>query len=103
MKNIKCADVKFSSCIVTKRKFSINHDADYIGEVQKKCQSGLQSLDLDTRISIDSFHAALMSAGAGLTAVDAVLDEICDRLVFHANDQGGPDNITVVVFEIDAV
>ena len=54
------------------------------------CSDGLTSVCSDSEIK-DVLNSGL------------VLDAICDRLVFHANDQGGPDNITVVVFEIDAV
>jgi protein phosphatase len=32
----------------------------------------------------------------------ATLEEICDRLVAAANEGGGPDNVTVLIIQIDA-
>ena len=34
---------------------------------------------------------------------EADLDDLCDALIQGANDGGGPDNVTAVVLEVDAV
>ena len=34
---------------------------------------------------------------------DLGLQNICEKLVLLANEQGGPDNITVVLFDVDAL
>ena len=39
---------------------------------------------------------------AAILAADAGLDAICERLIAAANEAGGPDNITVLVLEVDA-
>ena len=53
------------------------------------CSDGLSSVIADQDID-----AVLGSA--------APLDALCSELVRQANDQGGPDNVTVVVIDIDA-
>ena len=75
------------------------------------------STDLDVEVSEIKLNVGdrVLLCSDGLTSVcsdseikdvlddDLLLDTICDRLIFQANDQGGPDNITVVVLEIDAI
>jgi PPM family protein phosphatase len=39
---------------------------------------------------------------AGILGADAPLDAICERLVAAANAGGGPDNVTVLVIQVDA-
>lgn len=53
------------------------------------CSDGLFGVVNDARI-------------AEILAMDAPLDEICQKLVAAANDAGGPDNITALVLEINA-
>ncbi|MEK9628047.1 MAG: histone deacetylase [Nitrospinota bacterium] len=50
------------------------HDKGYIESVEQSCKNGVRNLDMDTVISPDSYEAALLSAGAGLEAVDNILD-----------------------------
>ncbi len=54
---------------------SRNHDSGYVAEVQKACEQGLRQLDADTVVSDLSYEAALLAAGAGMNAVDWVLEE----------------------------
>ena len=42
-------------------------------------QNGIRNLDADTVICPDSYQAALLSAGAGLEALDKILDETIDN------------------------
>ena len=49
------------------------HDRGYIESVEQSCQNGVRNLDADTVISSDSYEAALLSAGAGLEALDQIL------------------------------
>jgi serine/threonine protein phosphatase PrpC len=39
---------------------------------------------------------------AMLAETDGGLEGICQRLIAAANEAGGPDNITVLVLEVDA-
>jgi acetoin utilization deacetylase AcuC-like enzyme len=61
-------------------EISMNHVAGYAESIQRKCEEGANSLDGDTSISLQSYDAALLSTGAGLKAVDLVLDGICDNV-----------------------
>ena len=61
-------------------EIGLNHVAGYAESVQHKCQEGAHSLDADTSISAQSYDAALLSTGAGLKAVDLVLDGTCDNV-----------------------
>jgi len=56
---------------------SANHDPGYVKDLKRYCQTGVRSLDSDTVISPDSYSAALLSAGAGLTAMDAIMNKQC--------------------------
>ena len=55
------------------------HDSDYISYVEKKCKEGQSTLDMDTKISKNSYEAALLASGAGITAVDKVMDGELDN------------------------
>jgi acetoin utilization deacetylase AcuC-like enzyme len=50
------------------------HDPAYIHQVKQSCADGVRSLDADTVISAESYEAACLAAGAGLKAVDQVVD-----------------------------
>ena len=65
----------------TEDEISLNHDRDYVREVSRRCKDGDSYLDGgDTVVCRDSYDAALLSAGAGLTAVDQVIDGKCDNV-----------------------
>lgn len=64
----------------TEQEIALNHDPGYIQSVKESCEKGIRNLDADTVISEDSYEAALLSTGAGLTAVDQVLDGTCDNV-----------------------
>jgi acetoin utilization deacetylase AcuC-like enzyme len=51
------------------------HGRRYIDQVKAICQQGGGYLDIDTILSRDSYHAALMAAGGAMTAVDLVIGE----------------------------
>jgi acetoin utilization deacetylase AcuC-like enzyme len=51
------------------------HSRRYIDQVKAICEHGGGYLDIDTVLSGNSYHAALMAAGGAITAVDAVLDD----------------------------
>ncbi len=58
---------------------SINHIRDvhsekYIQKVIEICEKGGGNLDPDTVVSRESFHVALMAAGAGITAGDMIME-----------------------------
>ncbi len=56
-----------------------NHDLDHINHVRNSCQNGTQNLDGDTVICSESWDAAVLSAGAGLTAVDKIISGELDN------------------------
>lgn len=61
-------------------QIAMNHSARYIDQVKASCEQGVGSLDADTVVSQDSYNAAVLAAGAGLTAVDKVVDEEADNV-----------------------
>jgi len=63
----------------TTEQIARNHDAGYIERVRTACEEGVRNLDADTVISKDSYSAAILAAGAGLTAVDRVVDGEADN------------------------
>ena len=56
-----------------------NHDIDHINHVRNSCQNGTQNLDGDTVICSESWDAAILSAGGGLTAVDKIISGELDN------------------------
>ena len=63
----------------TNDELSENHNFDHIDHVRNSCLNGVQSLDGDTVICPDSWDASLLSAGAGLTAVDQIISGELDN------------------------
>ena len=57
----------------TDSELAANHEPGYIDHVRNSCRNGVQNLDGDTVICPDSWDAALLSAGAGLTAIDQIV------------------------------
>ena len=57
----------------TADELTANHDPSHIHHVRNSCRNGVQNLDGDTVICPDSWDAAVLSAGAGLTAVDQIV------------------------------
>jgi acetoin utilization deacetylase AcuC-like enzyme len=65
--------------VATPEQIARNHDAGYIERVRTAWEEGSRNLDADTVISQDSYEAAALAAGAGLTAVDLVVDGDADN------------------------
>jgi len=59
------------------------HSSDYLDELERFCQTGGGPLDADTYATPESWDTALLSAGAGLVAIDA-LSERGDGIGFVA-------------------
>jgi acetoin utilization deacetylase AcuC-like enzyme len=59
--------------LATVQEIALVHPQDYIDQVQRAVQEGVQYLDPDTRVSLESYEVALEAAGGALTAVDQVL------------------------------
>jgi len=57
----------------TDEELSINHDPGHIDHVRNSCRDGVKNLDGDTVICPESWDAALLSVGAGLTAIDQII------------------------------
>jgi len=63
----------------TDNELAENHDISHIKNVRDSCQNGVQSLDGDTYICTDSWDAAILSSGAGLTAIDQIISGELDN------------------------
>ncbi|MEJ7624553.1 MAG: histone deacetylase [Pyrinomonadaceae bacterium] len=55
------------------------HTPQHFRRVQNAFADGVDRLDADTTISMQSFDAALYAAGGAITAVDAVMQGTCDN------------------------
>ena len=64
------------------------HTVDYLQRLEQFCLAGGGNLDLDTFARPDSWEAALLSAGAGLQAID-ILRERGDGVAFVATRPPG--------------
>ncbi|MFQ5443216.1 MAG: histone deacetylase [Nitrospinales bacterium] len=64
----------------TEEEIAAIHDTSYIHQVKRSCEGGLHSMDADTVISSQSYEAALLAAGAGLAAVDQLMEGTCDNV-----------------------
>ena len=65
------------------------HDATYVEAVEAAVARGARVLDEgDTRVSSDSFRAALAAAGGAIRAIDLVLEGACDRAFVAARPPG---------------
>ncbi len=56
-------------------QIALCHREDLIYEIESLCQRGETFVDVDTRISPESFAVAKLAAGAAIAAVDAVMKE----------------------------
>ncbi|MDQ7060907.1 MAG: histone deacetylase [Sulfurimonas sp.] len=57
---------------------SLVHPHQYVSHIQECCEDGLE-IDNDTITSIESYEVALKAVGAGIVAVDAIVDKKIDR------------------------
>ncbi|MGR3178668.1 MAG: histone deacetylase family protein [Candidatus Anammoxibacter sp.] len=61
----------------TIENINVVHDKKYIDQVELLSEKGGGMVDPDTVVSSNSFKAALFAAGAGITAIDNVMDGSC--------------------------
>ena len=78
-KNIESSKYYNNLTLIQPRKATVEdiakvHGTGYIRSVEDSCRNGVRNLDADTVISSDSYQAALLSAGAGLEALDKILE-----------------------------
>ena len=78
-KNIESSKYYNNLTLIQPRKATVEdiakvHGTGYIRSVEDSCRDGIRNLDADTVISADSYQAALLSAGAGLEALDKILE-----------------------------
>ena len=57
----------------TDDELAANHDLGHIGNVRNSCRDGVRNLDGDTVNCPDSWDAAILSVGAGLSAIDQII------------------------------
>ena len=58
----------------TAEEIGMVHDSGYVASVKQSCADEVRNLDADTVISSNSYDAALLSAGAGMKAIDQLID-----------------------------
>ena len=58
----------------TAEEIGMVHDSGYVASVKQSCADEVRNLDADTVISSNSYDTALLSAGAGITAIDQLID-----------------------------
>lgn len=78
-KNIESSKYYNNLTLIQPRKATVEdiakvHGTGYIRSVEDSCRNGVRNLDADTVISADSYQTALLSAGAGLEALDKILE-----------------------------
>ena len=83
-KNIESSKYYNNLTLIQPRKATVEdiakvHGTGYIRSVEDSCRNGVRNLDADTVISSDSYQAALLSAGAGLEALDKILEGTVDN------------------------
>lgn len=66
--------------MATEDDIALIHSPHYIQQVKHACEEHVRHLDADTVICPDSYRAALLAAGAGIAAVDLVVDGVCDNV-----------------------
>jgi acetoin utilization deacetylase AcuC-like enzyme len=69
-----------SPMLATEEEVALIHKPRYIQQVKTACDEGIRRLDADTVVCPDSYHAALLAVGAGISAVDLVVDGTCDNV-----------------------
>ena len=71
--------VRLDPVPATREQLSLVHDPTMIDRVEALAAQGGGALDEDTAVSAGSLRAALLAAGAGITAVDALYAGVVDR------------------------
>ncbi|MFN3605069.1 MAG: histone deacetylase [Leptonema sp. (in: bacteria)] len=71
-----------------KEELKLVHNSFYIDYVEQLSKRGGGYLDGDTPVSKDTFQAALLAAGSGLQAMDAILDQQTNRVLLLVRPPG---------------
>ena len=72
--------IRIEPRLASVEEISTVHDIGYTELIRQKIEEGARSLDMDTRVGPESYNSALMSAGAGLVAIDLILNGTCDNI-----------------------
>lgn len=78
MKDIEGNLLLLSPVKVSTKIVSLVHPLPYINHIQECCEKELE-IDNDTTTSIESYEVALQAVGAGIVAVDAIVNNEIDR------------------------
>lgn len=78
MKNLKDDLILLTPIRASTEIVSLVHPLPYIYHIQECCEKGLE-IDNDTITSIESYEVALKAVGAGIVAVDAIVNNEIDR------------------------
>ncbi|MEA1892611.1 MAG: histone deacetylase, partial [Campylobacterota bacterium] len=78
MKDLIDELVMLSPIKVTTEILSLVHPTRYISHIKECCEEDI-AIDNDTTTSIESYEVALKAVGAGVVAVDAIVNNKIDR------------------------
>lgn len=78
IKDLKDELVMLSPIKVTTEMLNLVHPLEYISHIQECSEKGIE-IDSDTMTSKESYQVALEAAGAGIIAVDAILNNEINR------------------------
>ena len=78
MKDIEGNLLLLSPVKVSTKIVSLVHPLPYINHIQECCEKELE-IDNDTTTSVESYEVALQAVGAGIVAVDAIVNNEIDR------------------------
>lgn len=78
MKDLEYELVMLSPIKATTEILSLVHPTRYISHIKKCCEEDI-AIDNDTITSIESYEVALKAVGAGVVAVDAIVNNKIDR------------------------
>ncbi|ACO03214.1 MAG TPA: histone deacetylase [Persephonella sp.] len=70
------------------KEITLVHDTYYPQEIMDLCSAGGTYLDPDTRCSIFSYEAAVYAVGAGLEAVDSIMEGKVERVFANVRPPG---------------
>lgn len=71
--------IRFDPVPATVEQISLIHPPEYVSMVKDACAQGREYLDGDTMVCADSYHAAILAAGAVITSVDLILEDRVKR------------------------
>ncbi|WP_457644159.1 histone deacetylase family protein [Persephonella sp.] len=88
LKELKRDLIEIKPRKATAKEITLVHDTYYPQEIMDLCSAGGTYLDPDTRCSIFSYEAAVYAVGAGLEAVDSIIEGKVERVFANVRPPG---------------